>query len=155
MHGILFATVLAAALGAGVVGGVFFAFSSFVMPALARLPARDGITAMQSINVVVLNRSFLGVFLGTGALAAALLLAVPWHGRASLAVAAALYLVGSVGVTMLCNVPRNERLAVVVPGEPESDRLWTDYVRDWSRWNTVRAAASVAAAAAFVVALVG
>src|SRR3954466_12228190 len=55
-----------AALGAGLMAGVFFAFSSFVMPALARLPAAQGVQTMQSINVVVLNRSFLGVFVGTG-----------------------------------------------------------------------------------------
>lgn len=37
----LFAAAIVAALGAVVVGGVSFAFSSCVMPALARLPARD------------------------------------------------------------------------------------------------------------------
>jgi uncharacterized membrane protein len=46
--------VMIALLGAAMIAGVFFAFSSFVMPALARLPAAGGISAMQSINVVVL-----------------------------------------------------------------------------------------------------
>ena len=59
---------LASALGAGLIAGVFFAFSSFVMPALAKLPAVQGVAAMQSINLVVLNRSFLGVFVGTAVL---------------------------------------------------------------------------------------
>src|SRR3954453_3000242 len=59
---------LAAALGCGLIAGVFFAFSTFVMKALARLPADEGMAAMQSINVVVLNPMFLGVFLGTAAL---------------------------------------------------------------------------------------
>lgn len=153
MHGLSLALAFAAALGSGVVAGVFFAFSSFVMPALARLPAHEGIAAMQSINLVVLNRSFLGVFLGTGALTAPLLLGVPWHGSAWLVIGSVLYLAGSIGVTMLCNVPRNELLAVVAPAEPESERIWADYVRDWSRWNAVRAAASIAAGAAFVAAL--
>jgi uncharacterized membrane protein len=45
--------VVIALLGAAMIAGVFFfAFSSFVMPALARLPAAGGISAMQSINVV-------------------------------------------------------------------------------------------------------
>ena len=57
---------VAAALGCGIVAGVFFAFSSFVMAALARLPAGQGIAAMQSINVTVLNRGFLSLFVGTG-----------------------------------------------------------------------------------------
>ncbi|MGL4966898.1 MAG: hypothetical protein ACRC67_37105 [Inquilinus sp.] len=34
--------VLLSALGSGLVGGIFFAFSTFVMGALARLPAPQG-----------------------------------------------------------------------------------------------------------------
>jgi uncharacterized membrane protein len=33
------------AVGAGLVGGVFFAFSTFVMKALSQLPAEQGIAA--------------------------------------------------------------------------------------------------------------
>jgi uncharacterized membrane protein len=47
MDGPLYALTLAAALGCGLVGGVFFAFSSFVMAALRRLPPADGIAAMK------------------------------------------------------------------------------------------------------------
>lgn len=50
--------IVAALLGAALIGGVFFAFSSFIMKALARLPSAEGVAAMQSINAVVLNRSF-------------------------------------------------------------------------------------------------
>ena len=64
---LLFALTLIAALGCGLIAGVFFAFSTFVMKALARLPPGEGIAAMQSINIVVLNPSFLGAFLGTAA----------------------------------------------------------------------------------------
>ncbi|WP_052316637.1 hypothetical protein [Thioalkalivibrio nitratireducens] len=56
-------------IGAGTVGGVFFAFSTFVMKALAQLPAAHGVAAMQRINVVVLNPMFLGVFLGSAVVA--------------------------------------------------------------------------------------
>src|SRR6476620_3456710 len=49
-----------AALGSGLVPGIFFAFSNFVMKALARLPPAQGIAAMQSMNVIVLNRWFFG-----------------------------------------------------------------------------------------------
>ena len=58
----------AAVLGTAIVGGVFFAFSSFIMKALGRVSAPEGIAAMQSINVVVINPSFLGVFMGTALL---------------------------------------------------------------------------------------
>ena len=55
-------------LGSALIGGVFFAFSSFVMKALARVPSPAGTAAMQSINIVVMNRSFLGAFMGTAVL---------------------------------------------------------------------------------------
>ena len=51
--------VIATALGCGLIGGAFFAFSTFVMKALARLPTPQGIAAMQSINVVVITPLFL------------------------------------------------------------------------------------------------
>src|SRR5262245_41534933 len=73
------ALALATCLGSGIVGGVFFAFSTFVMKALGELPASQGVAAMQRINVVVLNRLFLGVFLGTALLAVACIVASFLH----------------------------------------------------------------------------
>ena len=58
--------VFVAAIGCGLVAGIFFAFSSFVMPALGRIAPEQGINAMQSINVAVLNVGFLSLFVGTG-----------------------------------------------------------------------------------------
>jgi hypothetical protein len=43
-------------------GGVFFAFSSFVMPALGRIPVAEGIRAMQRINVDVYHWTFMSTF---------------------------------------------------------------------------------------------
>jgi uncharacterized membrane protein len=61
----LFALTLVSALGCGLMAGVFFAFSAFVRHALARLPAAQGIAAMQSINVAAINPMFMVAFLGT------------------------------------------------------------------------------------------
>jgi uncharacterized membrane protein len=62
-----FALTLLSALGCGLMAGVFFAFSAFVMNALARLPPPQGIAAMQSINVAVINPWFFVAFFGTAA----------------------------------------------------------------------------------------
>ena len=70
MDRLLTATTLLAALGSGLIAGAFFAFSAFVLAALARLPARSGIAAMQSIIVAIKSPLFLTVFFGTAALAA-------------------------------------------------------------------------------------
>ena len=149
--------VLAGALGAATIGGVFFAFSTFVMRALAQLPAAHGIAAMQRINVVVLNPVFLGTFLGTALLQAlsALLAIWAWVAiRSPLLIAAAvLYVVGSFGVTMACNVPRNERLRALAAESSAAQQDWPVYLREWTRWNHIRTVASVAAAACGTAAL--
>jgi uncharacterized membrane protein len=144
-------------LGAGLVAGVFFAFSSFVMAALARLPAAQGIAAMQSINIVVINPLFLGTMFGT-AVACIALLVVSVSGWGDpralwLLAGALLYLVGTVLVTMVFNVPRNNALAAVDPGSAEAAALWVRYVSEWTMWNHLRAGAALAAAAAFIFAL--
>ena len=148
---------LLACIGAGVVGGVFFAFSNFVMKALAQLPAGQGIAAMQRINVVVLNRRFLGVFVGTAALAALCIVAGLFprdSAESPLLLAAGLsYLVGSFGVTMGFNVPRNNRLARMAAESAEAAAYWPVYVREWLFWNHVRTAASLLSTAAAALSL--
>lgn len=154
---ILVLTILAA-LGSGLIAGVFFAFSTSVMKALGRLPSAEGIAAMQSINVVIINPAFLGVFLGTAA--ACLFLAVVsvlrWQspGSAHLLAGAILYLIGSLLVTIVFNVPMNNALAAATPTGTDSAGLWTTYLANWTFWNHVRTVASLASMATFIVALV-
>lgn len=144
-------------IGAGLVGGVFLAFSSFVMKALAALPVEQGVAAMQRINLVVLNPLFLGLFVGTAVLAGICVFAgfhPPGTTRSILLLTAGLsYLVGSFGVTAAFNVPRNERLARLAPESAEAAAYWPVYLREWLRWNHVRTAASTLSAACAAAAL--
>ncbi len=139
-----------ALLGSALVGGIFFAFSSFVMKALAGVPSAEGIGAMQSINVVVLNPSFLGAFMGTAVLslvAGGLALAGWGSPSASFFLGGALfYLVGAILVTMLGNVPLNDQLAAVSATDPGARDLWERYLGRWTMWNHVRTAAAMVAA---------
>jgi uncharacterized membrane protein len=136
--------------------GVFFAFSAFVMKALARLPAAEGIAAMQSINVAVINPVFLGAFLGTAATCLLVMVASlwRWHSPSTVhvLVGGALYLVGTFFVTMACNVPKNNVLASVAPADPDSASLWASYIITWTAWNHARTVAALAAAAALTLA---
>jgi uncharacterized membrane protein len=138
------------------VAGIFFAFSSFVMKALARIPPAQGIAAMQSINVVVINPVFMAAFLGTGVACAALaLLSLSrWSesGSALRLAGSLLYLLGTLSATMAKNVPQNDALASVDPRSDEGLRVWSGYVGRWTAWNHVRTAAAAAAAAVFVLA---
>jgi len=157
MHQVLFALTLLAALGCGLIAGVFFAFSSFVMKALARLPTSAGIAAMQSINIVVLRSLFMAAFLGTAAVCVIAsiysLFRLQEPGIVYMLVGSALYLVGSFLVTIVFNVPRNEALAKLAPTDPNSANFWSGYVASWTAWNHVRTIAALAAAASFSIAL--
>ena len=151
-----FLLALLCALGSGLIAGVFFAFSAFVMRALARLPPAQGIAAMQSINIVVLSPVFLGVFLGTAvlggiAVVAALLRDAP--GGAFALAGGILYVAGTFGVTIAANVPWNDRLAAATPDDPAAAETWRLYTRRWTAWNHVRTLAALAACASFIGAL--
>lgn len=145
------------ALGCGLIGGVFFAFSTFVMKALARLPAAAGIAAMQSINIVVINPIFMTAMIGTGVtcLVLAVLSFFSWQrpGVGYLLAGSLLYLVGTIMVTMVFNVPRNDALAATEPTSVEGASLWSNYITTWTAWNHVRTVAALAAAASFTIAL--
>jgi uncharacterized membrane protein len=102
----------AAAIGSGLIGGVFFAFSTFVMRALWRRPPAEGIAAMQAINVAVINPAFLGVFLATALISVIVAVGtlVRWEraGTVWLLAGSALYVLGTFVVTVAFNVPLND-----------------------------------------------
>ncbi|HET7851741.1 MAG TPA: anthrone oxygenase family protein, partial [Methyloceanibacter sp.] len=123
MGSLLLAPTLFAALGSGLIAGFFLAFSATVMWALERQPPPAGIAAMQAINIVVLNPIFLGVFFGTAILSLVLdiVALLRWSdpGSGYLLAGSLLYFVGTFLVTLVCNVPLNNRLAAVEPDSAE------------------------------------
>lgn len=148
---------IVAALGSGAIGGVFFAFSSFVMRALGRLPVEQGLAAMQSINATVINPHFLGGFLGTAviSLAAIGVAGLRWGepGATLHATGGALYFVGTFLVTMGRNVPLNTALDQVTPTDADAAAAWEEYLRRWTIWNHVRTAAALLATLSFCLGL--
>ena len=154
---LVWALTLLATLSTALMGGVFFAFSTFVMKALARLPISQGIGAMQSINLTAVSPVFMVAFFGSTAVC--VLLAVysrvlwPQHGALYLLLGGLLYLVGTFLTTALFNVPLNNALARVDPGSTEGARLWARYLTSWTAWNHVRTLSSILASAAYAFAL--
>lgn len=157
MKDLLDILTLAGVLGSGLVAGIFFAFSTFVMRALGQIPEEQGIAAMQAINVTVLNPWFFGAFFGTGAvcLPVAMLAFGSAAGiqRMCLLGACALYLLGTILVTIVANVPLNNQLAVVGANSAEARALWSRYLPKWTFWNHIRTAASMSAAGLFAASL--
>lgn len=150
--------VAGTAVASGVLGGALFAFSALVVPALRRLPAQEGIRAMQSLNAVA-PRSLLMVPLAGSAIGSAVVglqavAAGDADGR-GLRAAGALLGLGAFAVTAVGNVPLNKALAAVDTGEPAASAAWAAYARTWIRWNHVRAAAATLSAVALASSLEG
>jgi uncharacterized membrane protein len=157
VDGFLFGLTLAAVVGAGLVGGVFFAFSNFVMRALGRLRPSEGAAAMQSINITVITPTFMTALFGMGVVSLVLIgwgladLDEPYAGW--LIAGGAIYLIGEIVTTLGYHVPRNNALARVDPESEEGARVWRTYLVEWTRMNHVRTVAGLAAAGLFAVAL--
>ncbi|MBD1914096.1 anthrone oxygenase family protein [Leptolyngbya sp. FACHB-8] len=144
---------LTAALGCGLIAGVFFAFSTFVMQALAQQPPAQGIATMQSINITVINPWFMAAFLGTSVVCLVLIVfsLLNWQQPIAvyLLIAALLYLIGCFGVAIVFNVPLNNALAAANPNSKEGVELWSKYLTNWMFWNHIRTIAAFIAAALF------
>ena len=145
------------AIGCGLLAGLYFAFSAFVMTSLGRVGQAAGIAAMNAINKVIVQSLFLPVFMGSTLTCLALALLAPFRwsepGAALWLAGGVLYVVGMFVVTMLFNVPLNNALAAVQPASTEAAALWARYLSDWTWWNHVRTAASTLAFVLFIAAI--
>ncbi len=131
-----------AALGSGVVAGLMFIFSNTIMRALAQMPHPQGFVTMQAINVIIVNPLFLLFFVGTAILSIiALVFAFThWNHAASayILAAALLYLIGTIGITALGNIPLNNRLAALNPSDVQALEFWKEFCTTWTLWNHLR-----------------
>lgn len=146
-----------AALGCGLTAGAFFAFSSFVMPALEQLAPHDGILAMQSINRLAVTPLFMAAVFGTALLCLSLIVwaALAWNRGPSrwIVPAASVYLIGAIGVTVAANVPRNNALEQLDPQAAASAAQWSSYLSEWTAFNHIRTTAALLATIMFILAL--
>ena len=141
-----------AILAYALVGGVFLAFSDFIMRSLALTGGHGGVEAMQVINREVFRWVFMALFLGMAAVS----VAVAAYGvfgltgpAGTLIMAAGLvYLIGCFGVTGFFNVPKNEALAGMETASNTTRDYWMQtYVPRWTFWTSVRTLACAISAA--------
>ena len=140
-----------AVLAYALVGGVFLAFSDFIMRSLARDSEDRGAEVMRVINREVFRWVFMSLFLGMSAASVGIAVYAAVHltgpGQSLILLSALVYLVGCFGVTLAFNVPMNEALAALEPSQA-ANQYWTDtYLPRWTFWNTVRTFACVLSAA--------
>ena len=147
------AVLIIAIVSSACVGGVLFAFSAFVMPALGHTPPAEAIRAMQSINVFAQRAPF-GIVILVSAAASIALAArqiSDWQGLGSVLVlvGAGVYLVVGFGLSGAVNIPLNNGLAIAVPTAADAASIWQAYTHPWEVANHLRAASGLVAAAAF------
>ena len=141
------------------IGGVFLAFSDFIMRSLGTATSTSGIEVMQTINREVFKWVFMTLFLGMAPVSVVIIgyayMNLTGPGAILIMLSAGLYLVGVFGVTLVFNVPLNKRLAGMdFTSEAASDFWNTRYLPDWTFWNSVRTFASILAASLYLFAMV-
>lgn len=154
---ILFA-VLFLALWSAIVGGVFWAFSDFIMKALVRAEPAAGIEAMQQINKTVIGTQFVAGILLIPVLSIGLAV-YAWGSMTglplfALLLAAVVFVPSVLFMTVAGNVPMNNRLAALDHTSEDGAAYWTVYGRRWTRLNHVRTFGSVATAVIYLAAAV-
>ena len=123
----------------GFLGGVYFAFSFFVMQSLNEIDNKEAIKAMSSINLVILKSPFMILFFFSSFIALVLFLEslfvyeiLSFQGFASLVFLAGMFL-----CTAVKNVPLNDKLASFNDSlSPEIE--WNYYYKNWMMWNHIR-----------------
>jgi len=149
--------LLSSALGAGMMAGLYFVFSVCVMSALDRLPPAAAIDAMKMVNTTILHPLFFFAFFGTGIVGLALVplsfSQISFASFLCVAIGVVAYWVGSIGITMICNVPLNRRLASLPGGVNVSITDWIGYRQPWTRWNHLRPVLCLVSSTAFSLAL--
>lgn len=135
-----------AALSSGLMAGVYFSFSAFIMRAFGTLEPPQAVAAMNAINTVIVRSLFMPLFFGSSIVS--LLLAVAavmnWGeaGAGTALLAGLTYFLGMFVCTVLFNVPLNNALGELAPNKTDDFQLWTHYQKTWTNWNHLRTLSS-------------
>ena len=143
MSPFLFFLMQFAILAYALVGGVFLAFSDFIMRSLSLTGGVGGVEAMQVINREVFRWVFMALFLGMAAVSLVIsgYAAISLSGPAGtlILLSGLVYLFGCFGVTVVFNVPMNEALAGMDIAAEATQSYWMGtYLPRWTFWNSVR-----------------
>jgi uncharacterized membrane protein len=143
---IVTALLWTAALSSGLIAGVYFAFSVFIMQAFSKIDTTQSIAAMNSINKTILRSLFMPLFFGSSIISVLLIAFAFMHwgeaGAGVTLIAGTVYFVGMFVCTVLFNVPLNNALARLEPDSVDAHPVWTRYLKTWTNWNHLRTVSS-------------
>jgi uncharacterized membrane protein len=144
------ALTIVCAIGSGLLAGVFFAFSTFVIPALRRISPSTGSAAMQSINRQAPASPLLMVALvgiATTSVVLGIVAVARWgSAAATLALLGAILAIVPLAVTAAYHVPHNDAFGLLDPSEPGIAGAWRHYLAGWVPWNHLRTVTGLAGA---------
>lgn len=141
----------------GLSAGLFYAWSVSVIPGTQKIDDLSYLNTMQSINRAILNPAFFIIFFGS----LFALLSATWFtfnlsskGFWILLMATLTYLIGTLGITGLGNVPLNDKLEVL-----DITKLSTKEIADFrmyyeSRWNKLHTYRMLFSVLLFIVTLI-
>lgn len=136
-----------AALSSGLMAGVYFAFSGFIMQAFGKIDTTQAIASMNSINKIILRSAFMPLFFGSSIISVLLIFASIAHwgeaGAEITLIAGTVYFVGMFACTALFNVPLNNLLAGLDPNSANAPQVWAHYLKTWTNWNHLRTLSSL------------
>ena len=136
-----------AALSSGLMAGIYFTFSGFIMQAFSKIDEAHAIAAMNSINKVIVRSLFLPLFFGSSIVSLLLIVVafVYWDEAGALLtlIAGAVYFFGMFVCTMLFNVPLNNSLAELEKNGDNAHKVWSHYLKVWTNWNHLRTVCSL------------
>jgi len=127
----------------GLMAGIYFVFSNTIMKALSNVEENQAAQTMSQINSCILNPIFFLLFWGSAA-GSCIVVFLSFHNDFSLAVlvGAVIFLIGSTVVTLVVNVPLNNRLQTAVLNSVSMLDVWPKYMNSWNSWNNVRTVSS-------------
>jgi len=133
----------------GIMAGIFFTWSNAVKPGIGKLSDIEYLRALQAMNRVILNKAFIGIFIG--AVIAVTLVPIahfklfPDNIFWLFIITLATYWIGVFGVTVLGNVPLNELLDEINLESitlEEIKALRTSIEVKWNNLNLIRSISS-------------
>ena len=150
--------LIALAMATALVAGVFLTFSDFVMKSLFASQPAAGTEAMQIINRKVYHSIFMVLLIGMIPVSAAIVLYayIYVEGLVStyLIVGGLLYFFGVFVVSMVGNIPMNQRLEALPQGGVAAQAYWPDYVKGWVWWNHIRWVSALGTSVCYMISVV-
>ena len=136
-----------AALSSGLMAGIYFAFSGFIMKSFSSISSTHSVAAMNAINKTILRSWFMPLFFGSSfvSLLIAIVAIANWGapGAGLWLMAGLVYFIGMFVCTVVFNVPLNNSLEEIDQNSADLQHVWSHYLSNWTKWNHLRTVSSL------------